>query len=462
MLAAEHEPDADREARTPGAGAAASARDLPRAHEGRWLAAIIAGAVALRLALITTTAHLPTLFTDEYTFKRHVVFIHQSGLLKSFRDTNTSYVAYQYALWLLSFPYAWLGGAFDTDAMSLRVLVKLPPIGIDAALIATTYAVTRALWPRERSPWAPLAVAAIVAFHPVVVYDSAVWAQIDAVVGLTVLAAIFLAARGRPGAACAMLAFGILNKPQPVLFAPVLIVLIWRTSGPRGIARGAAVAAAVMVAPLLPWLVTGDVSRLAHVYRTLFSNGGKITALTQNAWNLWWFIPFDKVPESSDIFFHAAGIAVTYQRFSLATSMLAALLAAAYVWRFPDGRGGLVAAGYIAAAFYVLPTSTHERYMYPLVVLLAPALLVEPRFRWVYGLLSATLFANMLLVAPPLASWSGRWDDALLTHYIAGVNVVVFAAYSAMLISDLARSLSTARPASSAPAQFTPQAPEAP
>jgi hypothetical protein len=259
-----------------------------------------------------------------------------------------------------------------------------------------------------------------------------------------------------------MLAFGMLNKPQPVIFAPVLIVLIWRASGVRGIARGAALAAVVMVLPLLPWLVTGDASRLTDVYRTLFSNGGKISALTQNAWNVWWLIPFAKVPETSDILVRIAGIAVTYQRFSLAMSLLAALLATAYAWRFPDVRGGLVAAAYIAAAFYVLPTSTHERYMYPLVVLLAPVLLVEPRFRWVYGLLSATLFANMLFVAPPVASWSGRWDDALPTHYVAGVSVLVFAAYSAMLVSDLARSLSATRAAPAAPTGLTPDAPDAP
>ena len=236
----------------------------------------------------------------------------------------------------------------------------------------------------------------------------------------------------------------MLNKPQPVIFAPIVGVLIWRASGVRGIARGAATAAFVMVLPVLPWLLTGDASRLVHVYRTLFSNGGKIAALTQNAWNLWWFIPFDRVPETTDVMVRAAGIAVTYQRFSLGLSALAALFATVYAWRFPDVRGGLVAAGYLAAAFYVLPVSTHQRYMYPLVPLLAQVLLVEPRLRWVYAALSAALFTNMLFVAPPIASWSGRWDDALFTHYVAAVSVLVFAVYSWMLVSDLARTLSKA------------------
>ena len=132
-----------------------------------------------------------------------------------------------------------------------------------------------------------------------------------------------------------------------------------------------------------------------------------------------------------------AGLDVTYQRFSLGLSALAAALAGGYAWRFPDLRGGLMAASYVAVAFYVLPTSTHERYMYPFIVLAAPLLLVDARMRYVYPILSGTLLVNMLLVAPPVEDWMLRWDDALITHYIAGLNVVVFGALTWMLASDI-------------------------
>jgi len=433
-----------------GAGPAARAwarglADFAGTAEGRRLGLVILAAALLRLALLQTTAHLTDVFTDEFTFKRHVALLHDRGLIETFRDTNTSYVFYHYTLWLLSMPYGWLGGSFDTSSASLRALIKIPPLLIDVALIATVYAVARSLWPsktrrgeKDRAAWAPVAIAALVAFHPVVVYDSAVWAQIDAVVAISALGAIAFAARGQPMAACAMLAFGLLNKPQPVIFVPVVAVLMYRNSGARGLARGAAVGLALSIVPVLPWLIAGDASRLVHVYRKLFSSGGgNVTALTQNAWNLWWFIPFEKVPLPRDVMSTVGGFDVTYQRFSLGLSALAALVAVAYTWRFPDVRGALVAASYVAVAFYVLPTSTHERYMYPMVALLAPVLLVERRYRYVYAVLSLTLFANMFLVAPPVASWSRRWDDALLTHYVAGVNVLVFAAYSWMLISEL-------------------------
>lgn len=415
-----------------------SFRDWLRTPDARWLLVILAAATALRLALLPTTAHLTDVFTDEFTFKRHVVLIHERGLIDTFRDTNTSYVAYHYALWILAAMYGWLGGAFDTDAMSLKVLVKLPPLALDLALIAAAYAVTRRLATDHRARWAPLAVAALVAFHPVVVYDSAVWAQIDAVVALSVLGAIGFAAARMPAAACAALAFGLLNKPQPIIFAPIVAVLIWRCSGAPGLVRGAIAGAVVTVVPVLPWLISGDVHRLIEVYRKLFSNGGgNVTALTQNAWNLWWFIPFSKVPEAKDVMFSFGGMEVTYQRFSLALSALAALLALTYVWRYPTLRAALVAAGYIAVAFYVIPTSTHERYMYPMIALLAPVLFVEARLRWIYAALGATLFLNMLLVAPPARSWMLRWDDALITHYIAGLNVLLFVAFSWLLVRDL-------------------------
>lgn len=413
-------------------------RAWARTPEGRAFLAVIGVAVALRLALFPTTAYLTDVFTDEFTFKRHVVLIHENGLIDTFRDTNTSYIAYHYLLWLLTFPYAWLGGSFDLDANGLKWLVKTPPLLYDIALIAATYVVARAVWPRERGGvMAPVGIAALVAFHPVVVYDSAVWAQIDAAVALAGLAAIALAASGRPGWACAMLAFGLLHKPQPIIFVPVVLPLIWVHSGVRGLGRGAIAGASVMTVPLLPWLLTGDADRLVDVYRKLFTNNNGVTAITQNAWNLWWFIPFDPVPETKDTMFSIGGIAVTYQRFSLLLSLAAGALAAAYAWRRSTIVGGLIAGAYIAVAFYVLPTNTHERYMYPFVVLMAPVLLTKARFRWVYVVLSATLFLNMLLVAPPVESWMRRWDDATATHYIAGINVLVFGWFTWVLASEL-------------------------
>jgi Gpi18-like mannosyltransferase len=411
-------------------------RSWLRTPDARWLLAILVAATAIRLVLLPTTAHLTEIFTDEFTFKRHVVLIHERGLIETFRDTNTSYIFYHYVLWLLATVYGWFGGAFDTDAMSLKALVKVPPLLLDLALVAGAYFIARELWQRDRTPLAPLGIAALVAFHPVVVYDSAVWAQIDAAVALSGLGAFAFAASGRPVAACVMLAFGLLNKPQPIIFAPVVLVLIYRCSGVRGIARGVAAGLVFTLIPLLPWLAAGDADRLVEVYRKLFSNNGNVTALTQNAWNLWWFIPFETVPEAKDVMFSVGGLDVTYQRFSLLLSASAALVAAAYAWRYPTLRGGLLAAGYISIAFYVLPTSTHERYMYPMVALLAPLLLIDGRVRYIYAILSATLFVNMLLVAPPVESWMLRWDDALITHYIAGLNVIVFGVFTWLLVQD--------------------------
>ena len=406
-------------------------------RDGRWLLGILVAGVILRIVLVPTTAYLTDVFTDEFTFKRHVVFIHERGLLDAFTDTNTSYVAYHYLLWLLSIPYDWLGGRFDTESGGLKILVKIPPLLIDLATIVVAYIVARRLAPGAWRSWGPVAVAGIVAFHPVVVYDSAVWAQIDAVIALAAIGAIALAVANRPALACGVLALGLLTKPQPVIFGPIVAVLVFRISGWPGIGKGAMAAVAVTVVPLLPWIVTGGGDDIIDVYRRLFNNNNGVTALTQNAWNLWWFIPFETVPQSTDVMFSIGGIDVTYQRFSLGLSAVAGAMAVAYAWRFPDLRGGLMAASYVAVAFYVLPTSTHERYMYPFVILAAPLMLVDVRMRYVYPVLSGTLLLNMLLVAPPVESWMLRWDDALITHYVAGLNVIMFAALTWMVGSDI-------------------------
>ena len=81
--------------------------------------------------------------------------------------------------------------------------MKVPSIIFDVILILTVHWATATLLRLEgrQSPavvrWAPLAAAAVVAFQPAVLYDSAVWAQTDSAITAAMLAAIVLAASGR-------------------------------------------------------------------------------------------------------------------------------------------------------------------------------------------------------------------------------------------------------------------------
>ncbi len=407
------------------------------------LGVLCALALAARLALMPLYAYLPGNWLDERFWITWMGAIHEHGILNVFRTTEANYVGYQWILWLLTLVDR--GAAFSTGpAGSLHFLVKAPPVAFDLALIALVYGATGVLASpvaadgvaasaatAARGARLALAGAAVIAFQPAVLYDSAVWAQTDSIITVAMLAAVLLAARDHTGAAWSAWALGCAVKPQPLLLAPVLVVLTLRRRGGAAVLRGAGAAVLTVALVILPWALHGDLARVGRVYHGLMSSD--YGRLSVSAWNGWWFADRIAHPTPAQVAFGGDPL-FSYRMIGLELSGVAALLGAAYVWVKPDLRGALIAASFMAYAFFMLPVSTHERYLYPLVVLLLPVAAVERRWLWLYVPTSATLFLNMFVIAPSVHAWSGRWVDAGFITYAAGLNVALFVAFTAILV----------------------------
>ena len=151
------------------------------------------------------------------------------------------------------------------------------------------------------------------------------------------------------------------------------------------------------------------------------------------------------------------GIPIAFQRAGLLLGMLAAALATAYAWRRPGLRSALIAAAYIALAFYELPVGSHERYLYPLLGLLLPVIVVVRDWRWrsVYIALSTTLFLNLVVVAPPAPQWMDRWVHGEFGVFVSLINTGLLIACTAMLAAGLFRPGSS-EPASGARSETVP------
>jgi Gpi18-like mannosyltransferase len=412
------------------------------------LAALIIAALAVRLTLTPLYAYLPDGALDEGYWKYWMYHIQDGGVLNIFRTTDTDYVGYHWVLWLLAGVYGVIGGPYNDTTPTLHILVKMPSIAFDVALILAVYHATRVLireddlhneqgghsGPPLRASRLPLAAAAIIAFQPAVLYDSAVWAQTDSAITAAMLGAIVLAYTARPALAGVSYALGLAVKPHPVILGPLLLLALLRSGGVRAavIAGGAAIAVAAIV--LGPWILHGDLGRIIDVYQTLFSKDHN--RLSELAWNLWW--PFDYAgdPRAGSAVFGAMPFP-TYRLLGLALSVAAAALALAYAAARPGLRFALIAAAYQAFAFYALPVGAHERYLYPLLALLLPVAMVDRRWLWLYVPASATFFLNLVVVAPPVREWMDRWVYGELGVVIAIVNMALFAAFTVVLASGV-------------------------
>jgi len=421
---------------------------------------ILGLAVAVRIPLLPTAAHLSGGYSDMACWRNWAEAIHEHGLRNVFRTTDTNYVGYQYFLWMVSAVYGLISPGFDTASRTLDILLKTPPVLFDVALVWLVFAVSRHLLranpqavaalynrfpslshlPLPLDTALALAPATLVALHPAVLYDSAVWGQTDSIITFFMLGAIAATAAGNAGLGLFLWAVGFTIKPQPLFILPLLLAFIWWRLGWKGLGRGLLGLLAGLALVLGYWLVYGQWSEIRHVYHMLFTPE---PTLSMQAWNVWWFkvLHGDPTPASSAL--AIGGLHLSYSVASILLCAVVGLLSLIYLRRHQDLIGLLEMSAFMAFAFFMLPVSSHERYAYPLLGLLAPVLLVKPKWLFLYIPLSTTFFTNLYVVAPINEALSGRLVHSSLTEVMAALNVLMFA----LVVARLAlASLRAARP----------------
>ncbi|MDD4891836.1 MAG: hypothetical protein PHU85_18100, partial [Phycisphaerae bacterium] len=185
-------------------------------NEGRanGLGLMLLAAFVVRVVLAATTTGHPA---DINTFSAWAG--HAAEGLRGFYSPG--YFAdyppgYIYVLWAVGKLRLALGLNFGTPGF--LILLKLPAMLAD---LATAWLIWRLA--RRHGAAAPLALAALYAFNPAVILDSAVWGQVDGVLTLLVLLGVMLLERF-PAASAASFAAALLVKPQALIFGPVVVL----------------------------------------------------------------------------------------------------------------------------------------------------------------------------------------------------------------------------------------------
>ena len=244
---------------------------------------------------------------------------------------------------------------------------------------------------------------------------------------------------------------GFLVKPQPVVILPVLAAATFWTFGPRELVRGVAVATGTGVLVLSPFLLHGDGRTLGQIYRD-YSEQWPLD-LSLGAWNGWAILDVRGDPHPSDVLFRFGGGAVTYARLSLVLSGVATLAVLAYLRRNLDLAGLLASSSAMVFTFFMLPTSTHDRYLYPMFALAAPLLVRAPRLAPVYALLAAGFFINLVGVNPPNGGDAWQWQGTWIELAIASANLALYVSMLALLLwGDMVRGYQFVMPRRSAAA----------
>jgi 4-amino-4-deoxy-L-arabinose transferase-like glycosyltransferase len=416
------------------------------------LTAILVGGFLLRVFIAAFYLPLSGLGNDLGAFNawgQRMASVGPGGFYEAgyFADYPPGYL---YVLWLLGE----VGGALTplVGQNATGGLVKIPGILADVGVAWLLFVICRR-WDGQLTArihqgvsgeTLGLAAAAIYLFNPGIVFDSAVWGQVDAVGTLVLLATIYALGRGWTEVAAIGAVAALLVKFQFGFLVPIVILvglkrhLAGRSADPEHHGRrdplrvltslaAGLISLTVLILPFGMTIFVPDLAAAscfglpaADPVRSLIGKFCEASTtyegLTINAFSMW-RNPFS---ELGDTFFRGddtavtlvvAGIGLTWQQVGTLLFGAVVLLALWQVVRRDDLRGVLVASLLIAIAFFVLPTRVHERYLFPAVALAIPLILSGRIWPWVAGGLSAILFLNVYWAYTEDWSFSGRINN---------------------------------------------------
>ncbi|MDD2899907.1 MAG: hypothetical protein PHI31_14485 [Desulfuromonadaceae bacterium] len=352
---------------------------------GRVLALMMAGAFVVRLALAAmTTGHS----ADIGTFSAWAG--HAAEGLTSFYSPG--YFAdyppgYMYVLWLVG--KARLLLALDFNTPPFLVVLKLPAILADIMTVLILHRLAR----RSVDNATSVALAALFAFNPVIVLDSAVWGQVDSVLTVFILAGVLLLER-HPALSGISFAAALLIKPQALIFAP--LPLLWFAVGflhreryvMADLLQFAGAAILTFCAVILPFAVNESPGWIIAKY------GGTLASYPYasfNAFNLFALTGGNLASTAERLLFLPYGV------WGSIFIILIILLSVAVAVRGRDSSRFWYLSLFLPAAVFVLSAKMHERYLFPALVLMLAYYIVtrDGRALLLYAGFSVTQFLNV-------------------------------------------------------------------
>lgn len=427
-----------------------------RTSEGRRFSVLLAASLALRLILAPFHGFFddPQYYVDwGLLLPHHFADFYSAGAHAALLPPNYPPLTI-YLFALLDAFYLALGHLLHVSpttqvahAPLFAFLLKLPAIAADLGITSGIYLLAR----KRFSPHVALLVAASYAFSPPIIVDSALWGQTDSIFVLAVLISLLMTLRHRSFTAGVLCAVAIMLKPQPVIFAPLIVFYLWRWAGWRAVLRALGGLCAGVLALALPYLLPPWTEVLA--FSTNFASiTAKWPGATVTAFNLWWLLGAAghqyTAPWLGPLSPNTLGILLF-----LATYVVACF----GIWCDATPGRLFLAAATLTVAFFDVTALQHERYLYPALLFLLISALSDQRAWLLYALSSLTLLLNMVLVIILFSEMSHPGIDVhgirewTLQH--PEITVAVAAANIALLVACLV--IYTRRPAAAAPAPAT-------
>jgi dolichyl-phosphate-mannose--protein O-mannosyl transferase/Gpi18-like mannosyltransferase len=300
----------------------------------------------------------------------------------------------------------------------LKALVKLPAILADLGVGILLYAIAR----RFTNVAVSVGTAALYLLNPAIIYNSAIYGQVDSISAGLALLAVFLLLKSDDGPigtpspyvvfAWLAFAYSLLIKPQAAVLLPLFIAFAFADPARRKarlIATGIGIAASLLLAIVLtePFHPGNPIEALTWLLGR-YEYGSSVYAYnTVNAFNLWAIRGAFWQPDSTPILFWSQSV------WGVALVLAAVGL---IVWRYVQDRSPrafLEGCAIATLGFFILATRMHERYIFDGVLFTIACVPLARRYLWGAIALTIVFYANLQYAIQYLSA---------VTNHTQGVN----------------------------------------
>lgn len=248
------------------------------------------------------------------------------------------------------------------------LLCKLPSILADllaAWVIFKMLQQPKILGLPEKVRYLSLPFSMIYLFHPVVLLDGAWWGQVDSIgVAFTLLAFYFLFQK-KLIPANVFIITGFMLKLQTMIFLPLFFLYVWRNFSWSGLGKSLITSITTFLLEAFPFSFSGNLERTVYLVR---QNADWFPVLSLRAFNLWWLYSWGKGLVTSDKILVLGPLkAKTLGLLLFSASYFLACLLIFLKANQKNLIASFVLAGF---AFYLFPTQSHDRYIFPALIFL--------------------------------------------------------------------------------------------
>ncbi|MFZ3382760.1 MAG: hypothetical protein WA144_02425 [Candidatus Methanoperedens sp.] len=339
--------------------------------------------------------------------------VHFTGISNFYQGVKSDYPPlYIYILWAVgAFYESFISSSFDIHSPVFTILLKTPAIIADIATALLIFLIVRKYGSFNRS----LLAMTVYAFNPAIIYNSAIWGQVDSVYTLFLMFALMELISGKPVIAGTSLALAVLTKPQSLVLVPLFALVMLKKHSPSTIVKVSTASCSAFVILALPFYLHTSIFELFKLY---FSSYSQYPFNSLNAYNIWAFGGMFQ-PDNTIILF------LTYRTWGYILFSILFVYVAHIILERKDERSIYIASAILFFGFFMFFTRIHERYLFSLFAPLAVAMAFDRRLSYVYLLATITFLFNLHFVLEVAKTGIAFVNGDFLIPFTAGINLVL-------------------------------------